>query len=124
MTRLDHSARQLEARIGNERRARIGDQRDALARLQRRQNFITRTLAAMIMVRRQLRLQPIRVEQLARDARVLGEHTINPAQDIERAQRDVAQVPDRCGHHIKARFGRWTGRTGADTVARVRFRIR
>ena len=62
---------------------------------------LARGLALVVLVQGgQLRRDPVMREQTARVARVLGEHDVDGAERGDRAQRDVAQITDRRGHHI------------------------
>ncbi len=42
-------------------------------------------------------------QQLARATRVFGDDVIGVTQHIDRPQRDVAEVPDRCGNEYEPR---------------------
>ena len=61
------------------------------------------------VVRHEGRSDPMAGEELARDAGVLGGHERHAAEDLERAQRDVPQIPDRRGDDVQrpspGRFG-------------------
>ena len=58
--------------------------------------------ALVVGVQSQQRLlQPQVAEQLRANARVFTGHGIHPPQHVHRAQRDVGQVADGCGHHIQ-----------------------
>ena len=46
----------------------------------------------------------MRVEQFPAYTGVLDIKPVHPREHVERPQRDVAQIADRRGHHIKARF--------------------
>ena len=58
-------------------------------------------LLVVLVQREHLGTDAMRIEQAATVAGVLGGHPVHRAQHIERAQRDVAQVPERRGDHIQ-----------------------
>ena len=72
-----------------------------------------RALAGVVVVALQLLLQAVGGQQLAGDAGVLGQHQVGGGQHVERAQGDVAQVPDRRRHQIEAGRQRGGGGRGA-----------
>ena len=60
-----------------------------------------RPLRLVVRVQRQrLRGDAVVPQQRRGRARVLGRDDVGRRQHVERAQRQVAQVPQRCGHHI------------------------
>ena len=94
-------AHQLEARIGNERRAGVGHQRDRLARGEPRQELRPRRRGVVLVVGRQRRRDAVVVEQLPRDPRVLAGDQVGRGEGLQRPQRDVAQVADRGGDEVQ-----------------------
>jgi hypothetical protein len=44
-------------------------------------------------------------QELAGDAAVLGQDRIDPGQDFERPDRDIAQIADRSRDHMQAARG-------------------
>ena len=69
-------AHQPVAGIGDQRRAGIGYQRDRAARREFFQDLRPRALGVVVVIGGQRRRQPVMIEQLARDARVLAGHEI------------------------------------------------
>lgn len=95
-------AHQRVPRIAHHRRPRVGHERDLLPRLEvrcrPREVGLCRVLIQSV---HRLPADPEVREQRARLPRVLREHPIDRAQHLHRAQRDVAEVPDRRGHHVE-----------------------
>jgi hypothetical protein len=54
----------------------------------------------VLVQRRELRRDAVVGEEALRVARVLREHGVHGTERVERPQSDVAQIPDRRGHHI------------------------
>ncbi len=102
VTGLARRAHQLEARIGNERRAGVGDERDRFAGGEPRQELRPRRRGVVLVVGRQRRRDAVVVEQLAGDAGVLAGDHVGRGERLQRPQRDVAQVADRGGDEVQS----------------------
>ena len=81
--------------IGDERHPRIRDERDALSRLEPRQELRDARRFVVLVVGEQRRGDLVPLEQAARMARVLREHDVGGAELVEDAQRDVVEIADR-----------------------------
>ena len=96
-------AHQLEARIGDQRRAGVGDQRDRRAIGEPAQQRRPRLRRIVVVVGRQRRGDGVAVEELARHPRILAGDQVGAGQRRERAQRDVAEIADRGGDDMQPR---------------------
>ena len=90
----DGLARQLVARIRNQRRSRIRDQGNARTLTQIGENARPDALAIMIVIGGEFDPQVIGIEQTSRDPGILREDAIDTAQNVQRPQGDVAQIAD------------------------------
>ena len=88
-------AHELEARIGDERRAGVRYQRDRFAGGEPCQELRPRRGGVVLVVGRERCGDAVMVEQLARDPRVLAGDQVGRGQRFQRAERDVAQIADR-----------------------------
>ena len=102
--RGDRLAHQPIAGIGDQRRAGVGDQaRSAPPPASAASTFGRARAAGMLVVALEAAWRCRRPpSSLAGDAGVLGQHQVGAGQHVERAQRDVAQVPDRRRDQIEA----------------------
>ena len=88
-------AHQPVARIGDQRRAGIGDEGDGLTGREPLQDFRPHRFGIVVVIGDERRRQAVVVEQLAGHARVLAGDEVGRGQNLQRPQGDVAQVPDR-----------------------------
>ena len=107
-------ANELETRIGNQRRAGVGHERDRFAGGEPRQELRPRRHGVVLVVRRQRRRDAVVVEQLPGHPRVLAGDHVGRREGLQRPQRDVAQVADRGGDEVQSggeprRFDRLPG---------------
>jgi hypothetical protein len=86
--------------IGEARHAGVGDERHVL-RLQPFGQAAHLTGPAELVEAGQRRRDLVRPQQGARGARVLGGDQIDLAQDADRAEGDVFEVPDRRANHVQ-----------------------
>ena len=112
VTGLYRFAYQLVTGIGNQRRAGIRDQRDRLPFAQAGEQLRPRLGRVVLVVGRERRCDAVMLGELAGDAAVLAGDHVGGGQRLERAQADVAQVPDRRRHQIKARGQRRSVQAG------------
>ena len=94
-------AHQPVARIGDQRGAGIGHQRDRAAVAEASEDFRPRRLRIVVVIGRERRLDAVAVEQPGGDAGVLARDEIGSRQRLQRPQRDVGEVSDRGGHQIE-----------------------
>ncbi len=87
-------AHQLEARIGDHRRARIGHQRDRLA-AQPRDQPGAHPIGIMVMIGGHRRFRADVTEQFGGHARIFRGDQIRAAQHVGRTGRQVAKIADR-----------------------------
>ena len=104
---------QLEAGIGDERRAGVRHQRDGGACGEPRDELRPRLGGVVVVVGRERRGDAVMVDELAGDPRVLAGDQVGGGQHLQRPQGDVAQVADRGGDEMQA--GRQ--RRGGDRLA-------
>jgi hypothetical protein len=93
---------QFPARVGNQRRARIGDERKTAAIDKARDQAWTAPGPIMVMLGAQFRVNAMCIKELASNPGILGKDLIYGAKRVERTQRDIAKVADRCGHNVEA----------------------
>ena len=93
---------QLPARIGHQRRARIGDERKAATLHKTRDQARTALGPIMVMVGAQFCVNAVCIKELASNPCILGKDLIYGAKRVERTQGDIAKVADRCGHNVQA----------------------
>ena len=97
-------AHQLVARIGDERRAGIGHQRDRRAFGQPAQQMSGRACRRIVVViGRERRRDAVAVEELSRHPRILAGDQVGARQRRERPQRDVAEIADRGRDEVQPR---------------------
>ena len=101
MSGLVHRAHELEAGIGDERRAGIGHERDGVALGETRDQLRPRLGGVVIVVGRQRRRDAVVIDELAGDAGVLASDHVGGGQYLQRAQGGVAQVADRGCDNVK-----------------------
>jgi len=95
VSRLDRRAHQRETGVGEQRRPRVGDHRDGLARRQRVEDP-RQALPLVVLVQRDERLLHPQVgEQPARVAGVLAGDEVGLGQRARGARREVLEVADR-----------------------------
>ncbi len=68
--------------------------------LEHRHDLIGARDLVVLVQREGARRDPVVAEQHARHARVLGRDHVDAPEDVERAQRQVAEISDRRGDHI------------------------
>ena len=95
-----HAADQRRAGIADARRAGVGHQRNALARIEQSRDFGRPSPFVVLVEAEQLRPDAMVRNQDGGHPRVFGGDHVDLSEDVERAQRDVAQIPDRRGDHI------------------------
>ena len=96
--RLTH---QVIARIGNQWRPGIGNQRDVIARQQTGNKAATFITFVVFVARSQRRGNAEVLHQARRVPRVLGGNQCNLAKDFQGPGADVVQVADGRRHHLK-----------------------
>ncbi len=102
---------QAEARVGDQRRAGVGNLGDDLADAQPLDDLGQDLGTGMVIVTQQGFLDVVGRQKLGGDAGVLGQDDIGRLQHVQRAQRDVAQIADGRRHDIEAgRDGSGRGR--------------
>ena len=99
----DRLAHQLEARIGDERRAGVADQRHALPALEPCDQPRPLPRRIVVVVGDERLGDAVDGQKLRGDARVFGRDHVATFQHIQRPQRHVARMADRRGRHIEAR---------------------
>ncbi len=98
--RLPH---QLEAGIGDQRRAGVGHERHRVAGIEPRQQLRPCRGGVVVVIGDERRVQAIAVEQPVGHASVLAGHHVDAGQDFERTQRHVPKIADRGRHEIQSR---------------------
>ena len=93
---------QLIARIGDERRAGVGDEREPRAVLEARDEMRAHHARIVLVIGDERRGYAVMREQRPRDARVLGDHRIGRREGFQRAEGDVPQIADRRRDEIEA----------------------
>jgi hypothetical protein len=88
-------AHQLETRVGHKRCAGIGHERDRGAGGEPGDKLRPRFGGVVVVIGRQRRRDGVMVEEFSGDPCVLAGDQVGCGQDLERAQRDVAQIADR-----------------------------
>jgi hypothetical protein len=88
------------SRVAHPRRPGIGHQRYRLALVQQLHDAIGCARLVMLVQREQPSRNPEVRKEPARDARILRRDRVHALQDLERPQRDIAQVSYGSGHHI------------------------
>ena len=86
--------------IADTRRAGVADDGDAAAAVEHRHDLVGARDLVVLVQREWTRRDPVVAEQHARHARVLGGDHVDAPEDVERAQRQVAEISDRRGDHI------------------------
>ena len=94
------------ARVGHDGRARVGDQREVGAAGEVREELALLRGAALRVVAGRVGRDLVALEEPAGDPRVLGGDQRHGAQDLERPERDVAEVPDRRRDDVQGPAGR------------------
>ena len=102
---LAHRAHHARAGIADRRRAGVRHQRHALALGQALADGLRRGGFVVPMRRHQRRADAPGVQQRAAGAGVFGGDHVGALQRMPGAQPQVAQIADRCGHHIQRRGG-------------------
>ena len=100
-TGLAGGADQLEARIGNQRRAGVRHECDRFAGGHPRQELGPRRRGIVLVVGGQRRRDAVMVEQLPRHPRILAGNHVSRSEGLQRPERDVAQVADRGGDEVQ-----------------------
>ena len=101
--RLD---RELVAGVGDQRRAGVGDQRQRLAPREPGERLGAGALGVVFVIGAERRGEAVVVEQAARMAGVLRQNQIDPGEDLEPAQRDVAEIADWRRDDVEPGLGR------------------
>jgi hypothetical protein len=99
--RFQHCLHQQRSGIADRGRSGIADESHALSLPQQRDHFFRRNALVMLVHRH----QPVRTDTVVRQevrgvARVLRRDRIRRAQYFQRAQGDIAQIPNRGGNYI------------------------
>ena len=92
---VERRAHEPGAGVGDARHPGVRDERDALARLEARNQLGDPGRLVVLVVGEQPRLDPVPLEQAAGVTRVLGEHHVGVAKLGQHAQGDVVEIPDR-----------------------------
>ena len=100
---LEASPHEQKAGIGNARRAGVRHQRDRLARLDGTSNGLDGRMLVELMMAPHFLVDPQMPEQHLSSPRILGQDQVHVREYPDGAQRDIVQVADRSGHHIKLR---------------------
>ena len=100
---LARLAHELEAGIGDQRRAGVRDQRDPCAARELLQQERTRGLGVVVVIGSKGYFYTVMIDKPAAHPRVLAGDEVAAREDFERAQRYVAQVSDRRRHHVEPR---------------------
>jgi hypothetical protein len=99
-TGFAHRRHQQRAWIRDQRRAGIADECDRFALGQQLQDFLRRAALVVFVDRRQARGDTVVRQQAPGKARVLRGDDIDATQNLERAQRDIGEISNRCGDYI------------------------
>lgn len=106
VSRLDRLLRQAVARIGDERRTGIGDERHRFPITECCKQPRPRLGGIVLVIGGGPIDDAVAVQQHPRHPRVLAGEHIDPRKRLEGSQRDVAEIADRRCHEIKARLQR------------------
>ena len=109
----DRLATELEAGIGDQRRAGIGYQRHRLALARCAGAARPRLGGVVLVIGRERRLDAVAREQLARDAGVLGQDRIRRRRGSPAPAAYVAEVADRRRDDVKAASSGGPGKTAS-----------
>jgi hypothetical protein len=99
---LDRGPHQLEARVRDERRPGVGDERDPAALAEPVEQHRADAVGIVIMIGEARRRDAMDRQKLAGDPRVLAGDEVGTAQHVERAQGDVGGIPDRRRDDVEA----------------------
>jgi hypothetical protein len=99
-------ADQAIAGVGDQRHAGVGDQRHPLAGGERPHDLGLGGILRGIGVGHGGRGNAVMAGELGKHTRILAGDQVGFAQDVEGAQRDVAQVADRRGNNMQPRYQR------------------
>ena len=94
-SRVADRAHQPRAGIADRRRAGIADQRDAAPRAELRDDLRGARRFVVLVQRQRTGRDAVVPQQHAGHARVLGRNDVDAAEDVQRAQRQVAQISER-----------------------------
>ena len=100
--RRDRRLNEPVARVGDERRAGVRDERQRLSLAQAVDHSLAHCLAGMVVVGQERRRDAVMGKEPLRDPRVLGEHGRRRGEHAQRPEGDVAQIADRRRHDVKA----------------------
>ena len=114
---LDRFRHKLIAGIGNERRARVGNQSQSLTFANASERPRASLGGVVLMIGRERPLNPVARQQRARHPGVLGQDCIGAGQDRQSPQRHVGEVANRRRDDVKTRIER---RRGQSRVANVK----
>ena len=109
---------EVGAGIADDRCAGIGDERQVRAVAQVIQERSEPARPAPRMKAGHPPRQPVPVQQSLAQPRVFGGDQGYRGQDLERAQRDIRQVPDRRGHDVQHAATRWAAAIRWSAVTR------
>ena len=88
------------AGIGDRRRTCIADQGNRLPRSQKIDEFLRRLPFVMLVQCKQTRGDTVMPQQMRSNARVFSGNHVDAFQYLQRAQRDVGEITNRCRHYI------------------------
>ena len=98
---VERFAHELVAGVGDERRARVRDQRDRLSGAEPRHKPRAFALGIVLVIGAERAADAEMGEQLLRVPRVLGGDEIGAGEHGERPERNVGEIADRRRHEIK-----------------------
>ena len=96
----------LEARVGDHRHARIGDQSDFRALLERDEQLRGARHLVVLVIADERLVDVVMLEEFAGVASVLAGDLIRLAQNAQCPERDVLEIADGRGDQVKAAAGR------------------
>jgi hypothetical protein len=95
-----HRPHEARPWIADRRRAGITDQRHAAAGAKIPHDLLGPRRLVVFVERDRVRRDAEMPQQHAGHPRILGRDHVRAAQDVDRPQRQIAQISDRCGNHI------------------------
>jgi hypothetical protein len=96
-------ADETKTRIRDQRHAGVADECDALSGFDLFENALLDLLFVVIVIGDERLLDSVMGEKSAAEACVLAGDSVHVHQGRERAQADIAEIPDRCRNDIEAR---------------------
>src|SRR5690606_16983591 len=92
---------QIEARIADERRTRIRDQRDRLATRETSDELLRAACLVVLVERHERALDAEVLEELPRMTRVFGGDQAYLCENLTGARREIPEIADRGRNHVK-----------------------